>query len=348
MYCIWLLQKHTVLSTLSKYYVPECICQLKLHIAFYHTVSSEASSDRSGSRERFVDAIFGVVVALRLHCDDVHFQNSMLILLEVQSSQPALDIIEAPLADESDYIHNLHEKLLHVYSDWRLVDILRQKADLAAYLGLLQPLPVPEKIWSEISMDFIVGLPKSQGKTVIFLVVDRLVYRLHGLPNVIVSDRDSVFLSLFWQSLFKIFKVELKMSSAYHPQTDGAVETMDRSLQARESAIEMVKFHITRAQDRMKKKAMQNKLSAKYYGPFLIIAKLCKGNDLKMGILPHCGADGLLAVEPEAILDRRMGKLNNRVAVYVLVKWVNHLKEDATWELYEYLVQRFLEFSIDP
>ncbi|GKA01220.1 ty3-gypsy retrotransposon protein [Tanacetum coccineum] len=118
----------------------------------------------------------------------------------------------------------------------------RNKADLAAYPRLSQPLLVPKKIWSEISMDFIVGLPKSQGKFVIFVVVDRLskyahfmamshpytasfvaqvfldsVYKLHGLPNSIVSDRDIVFLSHFWQSLFKLLKVELKMSTAYHP-----------------------------------------------------------------------------------------------------------------------------------
>nr|GEX32799.1 hypothetical protein [Tanacetum cinerariifolium]GEX43638.1 hypothetical protein [Tanacetum cinerariifolium] len=76
--------------------------------------------------------------------------------------------------------------------------------------------------------------------------------------------------------------------------------------------------------------------------------ELCKGTDLKIGILPHCGKHGLLAVEPEAILDRRMAKLNNRAAVYVLIKWVNHSEEDATWELYEDLVLRFPEFPIDP
>ncbi|GJX34499.1 retrotransposable element Tf2 [Tanacetum coccineum] len=185
---------------------------------------------------------------------------------------------------------------------------------------------------------------------------------------------------------------------------ESVVETVDRSLQAREAAIEMIKFHITRAQDRMKKyadlrrserefdvgmwiylklqphrqvtvkKTVQNKLSAKYYGPFFIIAKvgvvayklelpsdsqvrlvfhvsqlkLCKGTNLKIGILPHCGVDGLMAVEPEAILDRRMAKLNNRAAAYVLVKWVNQFSEDATWELCEDLQLRFPEFSIDP
>ncbi|GKC94093.1 hypothetical protein Tco_1159535, partial [Tanacetum coccineum] len=100
----------------------------------------------------------------------------------------------------------------------------------------------------------------------------------------------------------------------------------------------------------------QNKLSSKYYGPFLIIEKidamaykldlpnssqvhpvfhvsqlkLCKGNSHKMGKLPHCGTNGLLSAEPEAILDRQMKKVNNKVVVCVLVKWSNHTVEDAT------------------
>ncbi|GKA11996.1 reverse transcriptase [Tanacetum coccineum] len=93
--------------------------------------------------------------------------------------------------------------------------VKRYKPDFAAYPGLSQPLPIPEKVWTSISMDFIEKLPKSQGKDVIFVVIDRLskyghfvalahpftvvqvaqvfldtIYRLHGLPQPIVSDRD--------------------------------------------------------------------------------------------------------------------------------------------------------------
>ncbi|GJU51961.1 transposon ty3-G gag-pol polyprotein [Tanacetum coccineum] len=123
----------------------------------------------------------------------------------------------------------------------------RYKPDLAAYPGLLQPLPIPNRIWESISMDFIEGLPRSKGFNVIFVVVDSLqsyahfmplshlfsamqvaqlfldtVYKLHGLPTTIVSDRDKdggtkvVTLVVIW-----LFKFPLPSSHNYNPSSLG-------------------------------------------------------------------------------------------------------------------------------
>ncbi|KAL1356594.1 hypothetical protein AAHE18_05G195900 [Arachis hypogaea] len=122
--------------------------------------------------------------------------------------------------------------------------------------GLLQPLPVPSGPWMELSMDFIVQLPKSAGYSAILVVVDRFsktahfeplragftastvarifigsVVKLHGFPSSIVSDRDPLFLSRFWRNLFEFSGTHLHYSTAYHPQTDGQTEVTNRSLE---------------------------------------------------------------------------------------------------------------------
>lgn len=95
--------------------------------------------------------------------------------------------------------------------------------------GLLQPLPVPSRAWIVVSLNFMEGLPKSEGYDVIMLVIDKFtkyahflalahpynvvqvakmyfnqIYRLHGLPQALISDRDKDFTSSLWQELFKL------------------------------------------------------------------------------------------------------------------------------------------------
>lgn len=131
------------------------------------------------------------------------------------------------------------------------------KASSAKPAGLLQPLPIPGRRWESISMDFIVELPVSKsGNDTILVIVDRLtkmthivpckstitapevaelfikeVVRLHGWPSSIVSDRDKLFVSDFWRHLQTAFGAKLQMSSAYHPQTDGQTERMNKTLE---------------------------------------------------------------------------------------------------------------------
>nr|GEU99590.1 putative reverse transcriptase domain-containing protein [Tanacetum cinerariifolium] len=84
--------------------------------------------------------------------------------------------------------------------------------------GLYMPLHVPLQPWVDISMDFVLGLPRTD------------IYRLHGLPSSIVFYQETRFLSHFWRSLWKMVNTQLNFSSAYHPQTDGQTEVVNRSL----------------------------------------------------------------------------------------------------------------------
>ena len=129
----------------------------------------------------------------------------------------------------------------------------RAKTARHAPFGILRPLPVPSKPWQHISMDFVTGLPASGDEAnAIWVVVDRLtkqrhfvpcqdsvdaetlaemfidhVWRFHGLPESIVSDRGPQFASDFWGHLCKQLGIERKLSTAFHPQTDGQTERIN-------------------------------------------------------------------------------------------------------------------------
>ncbi|WVY90886.1 hypothetical protein V8G54_036400 [Vigna mungo] len=130
------------------------------------------------------------------------------------------------------------------------------KVDHTLPKGILQLLPIPQQVWEDIAMDFITHLSAVTGYTTIMVVIDRLskfsyfiplksdfsnksvaeafiaqVVKIHGIPKSIISDRDRVFISSFWQHLFKSQGTTLAMGSAYHPQSDGQMENLNKTLE---------------------------------------------------------------------------------------------------------------------
>lgn len=122
--------------------------------------------------------------------------------------------------------------------------------------GLLDPLPIRSKICTEITLDFIEGLPRSQGPDVIMVAVDCLskyahfialphpytaasiarlflnhIFKLHEMPKSVVTDRDPTFTSSFWLELFRLQGAQLYLSSAFHPQSDGKFEVVNWCLE---------------------------------------------------------------------------------------------------------------------
>lgn len=121
---------------------------------------------------------------------------------------------------------------------------------------MIDPLQLPDMVWTHLSMDFVEGLPKSNGYDVIFVVVDGLskfshfiplahhftvqtmaqafidnVLKLHGPPLAIVSDRDRIFTSQLSQDIFKGMGSEQRYSTSYHPESDGQTERVNQCIE---------------------------------------------------------------------------------------------------------------------
>lgn len=133
----------------------------------------------------------------------------------------------------------------------------RNKASHLPLSGLLQPLPTPTRPWSHIAIDFVTGLPASRGMTTILTIIDRFskachliplrklpsafqtaqllvkhVFRLHGIPQEILSDRGPQFSSQVWRHFCSALGAKSSLTSGYHPQSNGQVERMNQELEA--------------------------------------------------------------------------------------------------------------------
>ena len=132
----------------------------------------------------------------------------------------------------------------------------RTKAQCRLPVGELQPLAIPEECWDAISVDFISELPESGGYNAIMVAADsvgkqshfvetvttvtaagaanlyvRNVWKLHGLPCKVISDRGPQFVAAFMKELFWLLGIEAASSTAYHPQTNGQTEHVNQELE---------------------------------------------------------------------------------------------------------------------
>jgi len=145
----------------------------------------------------------------------------------------------------------------------RIVDFVRscpecQKNKAARHqpYGLSSPLELPHAPWQSIAMDFITELPPSEGCDQLWVIIDRFtkmahflplrekmaadlakvfakeIWRFHGMPTDIVSDRDSRFTSEVWKEFLALLKIRPRMSTAFHPQTDGQTERLNQTIEA--------------------------------------------------------------------------------------------------------------------
>nr|GEU33970.1 reverse transcriptase [Tanacetum cinerariifolium] len=232
------------------------------------------------------------------------YEKEFLAVVAALDRRKGKVVVANDLELRKELVQHFHDEAISGHSG-------AHKPDLSAYPGLIQPLPIPERIWKEISMDFIKKLFASHGK----------------LPESIMSGKEKVFLSNFLKALFAELKVKLKISTAYHPQTDGQTEVanrslgcylrcmcgekpkedsrvkeVDRTLQATEEAIKVLKFHLKRSQDRMRILANKHRTEQQFK------LKKCHGKDHSVGVLPYLREDGLLENKPMAILERRLEK----------------------------------------
>ena len=168
-------------------------------------------------------------------------------------------------------------------------------------------MPVPEHRFDELALDFVGTIPISKGFNMILVMTDRLTdyvklepthstataqdiarliyaswYRHFGLPKAITSDRDKLFTSNFWKELHKRIKVSLRMSTSYHPETDGSSERSNKTV------IESLRHYVNRRQTDWAdhlihiETAINNSVNATMKYTPTEMGKICSGTDTEM------------------------------------------------------------------
>jgi transposase InsO family protein len=135
-------------------------------------------------------------------------------------------------------------------------ECLRSKSSRHLPYGPLNPLPTASAPWQIVTLDFVVKLPLSNNHDSILVVVDTFtkmahfipvketitaeqtaktylahIFKLHGAPRTIISDRGPHFKSKFWKTFWSSLNVDIRLSTSYHPQTDGQTERINQIME---------------------------------------------------------------------------------------------------------------------
>ncbi|KAL0439630.1 UNVERIFIED_CONTAM: Transposon Ty3-I Gag-Pol polyprotein [Sesamum latifolium] len=217
---------------------------------------------------------YNVEYLTALRAMNVHFSVGGDLLLATMQVKPSLKDKIKDAQDKDPYLQKMKTKYQDVSGLETLLLWPTMKKDVAEFVakcltcqqvkaehqapaGKLHPLSIPEWKWEKITMNFVIGLPRTFRKhDAVWVIVDRLtksahflpiyqndsldklaelyiseIVRLHGIPTSIVSDRDPRFTSHFWGSLHKALGTKLHFSTAFHPQTDGQSERTIQTLE---------------------------------------------------------------------------------------------------------------------
>ncbi|GJY74338.1 transposon Tf2-1 polyprotein isoform X1 [Tanacetum coccineum] len=238
--------------------------------------------------------------------------------------------------------------------------------------GLLQPLKLPDKVWEDVTMDFIDGLPCSEGFTVILVVVDRLSKYAHFIPLC------HPYTAVTVAAVFLREGITLKRSTAYHPQSDGQTEVVNRSVEAylRCFALDTPKqwakwLSWAEYWQRSVAKRRNEKLAPKYFGPYEVLERIrvvayklklpesstihhvfhvsqlkkVIGDQIAILTIPSgLNEEMEMLLQPKEVLGTRMDSIGKHE---VLIRWKDLPGYEATWEPLENIQQQFPEFYLE-
>ncbi|SGZ11730.1 BQ5605_C028g10452 [Microbotryum silenes-dioicae] len=254
-----LLRPHTLAASLVKFSPPSDIADLiKFHLS-QDPVSNQIVNDLN--HDSTLHPYFKLQDNLLLHHDKIYIPNAepLKVKLLAQAHDSLLSghpgqVKTFELLDRN-YTWPGMRQFVNNYVK-TCDSCQRNKPTHHRKHGHLQPLPIPSKPWSSLSMDHIVDLPPSSVFDCVLVVVDRLtkeahfipthktdssrdlartflthVFKLHGLPTDIVSDRGATFTSNWWSEFLAMLKIKPNLSTAFHPESDGQTERTNQTLE---------------------------------------------------------------------------------------------------------------------